>query len=170
MHPQPVTNADRTLRQLLVAQAAMIARARNGQADGWMYKSIEALVLAHGRFVDLSLTSPIACQNGRAHECFANAFRLAQDLDGATYVEGFALVDGLSLAFAHAWCIDQTGALLEPTWQPHGIAYLGIPFALPFTRKTIRQRNRYGILDAPELHWPLLRYGVPEHAKEPLPS
>lgn len=160
----PVTDHDKTLRAVLLDQARLIAQARNGGGASWQYKSIEALVLAHGRFVDLSLTTPLSYRNGQPRECFKNAYRLADSLSIA-YVEGFALTAGLSIPFAHAWCVDDDGALLEPTWLTIGIAYLGIPFSLPFTSKTIAQRNRYGVLDAPDLHWPLLQHGLPEGAK-----
>lgn len=164
MNRHPVTDYDQTLRAALTERALLIATARNSGSASWQYKSIEALVLAHGRFVDLSLTTLLSYRRGQPRECFKNAYRLADSLTIA-YVEGFALTAGLPFPVAHAWCVDDDGALLEPTWPSPGVAYLGIPFSLPFTSKTIAQRNRYGVLDAPDLRWPLLQHGLPEGAK-----
>lgn len=165
MTPCPATSNDQTLRQRVASRARTIGNLRRG-ADGWQYRSVEALVLAHGRFVNVSLTTAITYPRGRQRECFRNACLLAESA-GAVYVEGYALaqIDDGAFHVAHAWCIDSDGALLEPTWLQPGVAYLGVPLRLSFVKETILRRNRYGVLDAYDLGWPLLRDGLPNEAR-----
>lgn len=156
----PSTGPEQELRQTLAQFARMTGQSRS--ASGWQYLSIEALVLAHGRFTDAARSRPTP--RGRMRECFKNALDAAACVDDLTYVEGYALPHGLPLPILHAWCIDNAGALIEPTWNEPGAAYLGIPFALSFVFDTVCRRNRYGVLDAYELRWPLLQHGLPADA------
>lgn len=75
----------------------------------------------------------------RGH-CFQNAFELASaQPDELLYVEGFATTG--RWVHYHAWCIDQEGSVVDPTWRwSHGNdchrdhpkfgAYLGLIFSL----------------------------------------
>lgn len=157
---RPSTRPEKELRQALAEFARMTGQSR--RASGWRYLSIEALVLAHGRFADA--TRIRSDRRGRVRKCFKNALDAAASAGDLTYVEGYALPQSLPLPILHAWCIDDGGALVEPTWGEPGAAYLGIPLALPFVFDTVSRRNRYGVLDAPELRWPLLQHGLPADA------
>ena len=64
-----------------------------------------------------------------ARQCFANAGRLVLARQGWTYCEGFAVSDKLRIPVVHAWCLDASGNVVDPTWEtPESCSYLGIPY------------------------------------------
>lgn len=68
----------------------------------------------------------------RPGACFANGVAAvsrpqARDL---MYVEGYAYLAGIDVAFEHAWLEDEVGNVLETTWKSPAQAYFGIPMAL----------------------------------------
>jgi hypothetical protein len=78
--------------------------------------------------------------------CFANALTLVTDLDPTlTYVEGWANYGrnpvGEREWFAHAWCSDGAGRVVDPTWREEELAgclpreewgYLGVAMDTQF--------------------------------------
>ena len=59
--------------------------------------------------------------------CFRNAGVLATDKRNLNYCEGVArhaMTHGTWVA--HAWCVDNNGRLIDPTWEPEGLAYFGV--------------------------------------------
>jgi len=60
-------------------------------------------------------------------KCFRNAGQLAMGNDSYTYCEGVAEVTP-GFFIHHAWCLDSTGRVVDPTWQRDGIAnrYFGV--------------------------------------------
>lgn len=159
----PASLADQALREELQRMLDQAGRSFRGTAT-WRYRSFEAAVLAQGGYADL--TKPFAgpLLRGPLKACFQNAFEASQHRPDLTYCEGFAMIAEFPLAFHHAWVIDPSGALGEPTWMEPGIAYLGIPFAAPFVAKTMMNRDYYGLLDDHEHRFPLLREGFPDGA------
>ncbi|MEI6623515.1 MAG: hypothetical protein WCP28_16595 [Actinomycetes bacterium] len=68
-------------------------------------------------------------------QCFENAYDLACDDPAQTYVEGLACLT--TSVVVHAWCIDQGGLVVDPTWasldgDPCARRYLGIAYAPMF--------------------------------------
>lgn len=55
--------------------------------------------------------------------CYRNSLMLAMSRPGWKYVEGYAL--GI-IPTQHAWCVDEEGRVVEPTWKQSGSAYFGI--------------------------------------------
>lgn len=60
---------------------------------------------------------------GADGECFENAARLAAET-GLRYFEGLAVCARNPEALHHAWCVDEDGEVVDPTWTD-GVVYLG---------------------------------------------
>lgn len=104
-------------------------RVPQGHRDAWVHRSLEELLLEHGR---LFVPAPLGNGYRRLPErqCYANAFLMASVREELTYVEGYAVCDfgdGDWLPLQHAWCVTADGTVVDPTWPTPGVAYLGIP-------------------------------------------
>jgi hypothetical protein len=133
----------------------------NGSRPG-LYVSVEEVVLAHGRwFAPAPLASGLA--RGPARQCYANAKRLSRS--GLFYVEGFASL-GLGLVLPHAWCVDSSGMVQDPTWPDgDGAAYLGIPLTSDYVAAVGAQPIEHSILhDGHRNDFAVLRKGLPSGA------
>lgn len=60
-------------------------------------------------------------------QCFGNCQLLAVDR-GWSYVEGYAVAED-GFAVHHAWCGDEVGRAIDPTWEKPGVAYFGVAFS-----------------------------------------
>lgn len=63
--------------------------------------------------------------------CFSNCFDLTAMHNDLTYCEGFVHQSGLPINIHHAWCLDATGVVIEPTLidRPYETrTYFGIRF------------------------------------------
>ena len=86
--------------------------------------------------------------------CFKNAFNLLTVRDDLTYVEGYAF---WFLPVLHAWCVDAAGNVVDPTWDdPQDRRYFGVPFDRDFVFATAKERERYGVIENPEMNFPLI--------------
>ncbi|WP_436501704.1 hypothetical protein [Actinokineospora sp. HUAS TT18] len=141
-----------------------VNRALSGTA-GWMFSCVEDLVLNCGFWgVPASLPGGHGC--GPGGQCYANASRYSE-VYGATYVEGYSLTHS-GLVYAHAWCVDDQGAVHDPTWSDGaGLAYLGILFSADYARSVEIQPHRTLLHDA-HLDWRILRHGFPPAAINPV--
>jgi hypothetical protein len=80
--------------------------------------------------------------------CFKNAFRLAMQRPEFTYVEGYAMS---VVPMHHAWCVDRTGRVVDPTWRcnehvTHDI-YWGVAFNFDYVLDAVAINGVYGLLD-----------------------
>lgn len=87
---------------------------------------------------------------GVAQECFKNATDRALAYENLTYVEGYVTIYGVPIS--HAWLIDKTGLVLEPTLRPNDAVgrigeYFGIPFDTNYVLKAAVKNKVYGLLD-----------------------
>jgi len=82
-------------------------------------------LLEHGRAFAPS-PRPKGYRQMKQKACFRNAGVLA-DKRGLTYCEGVAR-DAMTHGgwVAHAWCVDSNDRLIDPTWDPEGVAYFGV--------------------------------------------
>jgi hypothetical protein len=73
--------------------------------------------------------------------CFGNAFRRAHE-HGWRYCEGLAVSRTINIEIHHAWCLDDTGRVVETTWRDLGTRYLGAAFELrDVARQHLRSAN-----------------------------
>ena len=86
-----------------------------------------------------------AGKRGRAHECYANAGRLALSNPTKTYVEGYVVVHGIPIE--HAWVVDEEGKVQDPTITgPKGIGgYFGVPIKREYLNRQIADTQVWGL-------------------------
>lgn len=83
---------------------------------------------------------------GQAKKCYANAWDLAMGNPlEYTYVEGFAVPEGIGIPLEHAWVIDRQGFVVDNTWDG-GVEYFGIPMKLSAVTEIIMEKETYGVL------------------------
>lgn len=119
--------------------------------DDLAYSSIEAFVLERGQSWT-HVAMPKGIYLGAEKECFSNAYQMA-DGRGLRYVEGYAL---RVIPVHHAWCVDASGTVVDPTWKYGGVAYFGMEFDLPTVRAARTDHNVSVLADWPH-GFPLLR-------------
>ncbi|MFD6334241.1 hypothetical protein ACFWGI_32300 [Streptomyces niveus] len=124
---------------------------------GWEYRSVYELVAAHGRWFTPAVL-PAQVRPLPERDCFVNASATEREYSHLAYTEGFAVAAGSPVPTAHAWCTDEDGHVIDPTWsEVGGSAYLGI--VLPPNLRPCESRNG-GVLEAPDSLFPLLRNGL----------
>lgn len=120
--------------------------------DGLVYRGPADFVLREGRVYRPAALPAGVVQHPPRH-CFANAIHLAIE-HGFDYVEGFAL-SVFGQAVHHAW--NARGArLVDATWRPMGLAYLGVVFGVE-RADDCTWNGDATVLDDYARGWPLLR-------------
>ncbi len=110
------------------------------------YCCFEEFVLEHGQPFTL-IEPPKGLRRGRMGECFSNTWEYVGAKKGTTYVEGIGAMDGLT--FVHAWAVDRSGRVIDPTWKYHPkIEYFGIPFEWRFVNRSMSDSQQFGLLYA----------------------
>jgi len=128
-----------------------------GRPDNWSYSCVEDWVLKNGRhWTPAPLPKDVELMTIK--ECFKNAALLALERPDLTYVEGFATI-GL-VPVLHAWCVDDEGRVIDPTWPEGGIEYYGVPFDRRWLIRELAKVKYYGFIDDYRRGFPLLRRGV----------
>ena len=92
-------------------------------------------------------------RRGKRKMCFQNAWNYALSHDDLMYAEGFAGASGVGLVH-HAWCIDDAGRVVEPTWREtdhasHPVGewfYTGIPFETAWLARLTTEQDYFGVL------------------------
>jgi hypothetical protein len=97
---------------------------------------------------------PVGVSRGTPKECYQNATLLALGNRKLTYCEGFAIGKG-SIPMEHAWNLKDD-KVLDVTWG-EGAAYIGIPFKTDYLRAALDKASVYGLINAYENDWPLLK-------------
>lgn len=94
-------------------------------------------------------------------ECFRNAAMIALRPKNRRFIycEGYAM--GI-VPTAHAWLIDDAGQTFDPTWSTGGEEYFGIAINRSYLLNVIRASDHYGVIDQPELGFPILKAHVRE--------
>ena len=88
---------------------------------------------------------PGGYRQGAPQLCFGNAYELACEHDGLTYVEGYA--QSAYLATAHAWVVDAKGRVIDNTWkEPERRAYFGVAFSTEFLCEEIMNQEHHGLI------------------------
>ena len=157
-------NLDRLL-EILTRQADLIDRL-NTRTDLY-YKSAYRLVLDCGKpFTNRIVPSPF---RGQPQVCYKNCFDVLWKQD-YHYCEGYAIDDGLDLAIAHAWLVNNAGEVVDPTWTDDagGATYFGVVFDSEYVFEVGKITKNYGILEINYPNWRKLVFeGLPPHALDP---
>jgi len=138
------------LEQLVAARKLFLKDQDNGR--GWPYLCVEDFVLRNGRYMGNMSPLPNGVRRGSLGNCFKNAFELALEKNW-TYCEGYAVA---VIPISHAWVLDDKGNVIDPTWK-EGTDYFGVEIPLSYATKTILRREAYGVIDAWEIGYPLLK-------------
>jgi hypothetical protein len=151
------------LLDTMVQMDAMSSRNRPQEelAHGSMYE----LILENGRFFTPPQGPgvPEDVRAGPKKECYRNT---ANNVSGEyAYTEGYASVEGLPLAFEHAWLTTKDGRVINPTWTDgRGTAYFGVPLNNRWMWRKVSDSGTWGVLhnyaNAPDL----LERGLPPEA------
>ena len=101
---------------------------------------------------------------GRPRECFRNAATLAlRKPDLYVYVEGYAVNRWVAMhTVAHAWCVGSDNLVVDRTWD-EGTEYFGVPFRHDYLSRVLKARRDYGLIDNPEMDFPLVTGAHPVH-------
>ncbi len=85
----------------------------------------------------------------RAKECFRNATLTA--LGGSMdYCEGYAIRPMLGIPIHHAWCVDASGAVIDPTWDDaEECFYLGVSVEANRAASICARTGFYGLFTGP---------------------
>lgn len=116
--------------------------------EGWLYPSVEAFLLAHGRLWTPPV-GPYVGRPGKKNECFNNALNRLVGDDDMTYCEGYAR--GV-IPVLHAWLVDSDGQVIDPTWtgtcgRPSpGVEYYGVAFERTYVMETAIRSGVGGVL------------------------
>jgi hypothetical protein len=117
------------------------ARSRGRRWDKLVFACVEEYLVRYGVFMTPALL-PLGVRPMPLSQCYENAFRLASRTKAFHYVEGIAL--GI-MPLHHAWCVDQDGNVIDPTWairdqgdKPYGQAYFGVELSLDEVRRSRR--------------------------------
>lgn len=125
------------LRQYLEDRAAVIRQIRSNL--GWKYAGVEDIVLSYG--VEMSaIPLPVNVPPGRQKTCYHTCQSISFSRKDLTYVEGYALSAEVPFAAEHAWLINTNGEVIDPTWNPPGLAYLGIPLKTKWLKSILDSR------------------------------
>ena len=116
-----------------------------GRTD-WKYRGFEELVLECGRVMEPK-PLPKNIKQCQPSFCYANCQRLVLKNRSLTYVEGYAMAEGVSIPLHHAWLLDANGYVIDPTWETPGCCYLGIPLATSWVKSIWNSRKQKGRTD-----------------------
>lgn len=88
----------------------------------------------------------LAATLGQSGWCFKNAFDLTVQSTHLAYAEGWALSTH-GLPVQHAWCVTETGEVVETTWPEVGLSYFGIPFEKKSLVRYTLKTKVYGVFN-----------------------
>lgn len=138
---------------------AILAAFLEAQREAWTrtglaYRGPADFVLRHGEWFEPRELPP-EYEPGAPRACYGNAIIAAVRWDLA-YVEGWALTPVLPLPVQHAWNADAAGGVVDTTWPPGGLAYLGCRFAVERADDCTWEGDQ-NVLDDWRRGWPLLK-------------
>ncbi len=112
------------------------------------FNSCEEFVLEYGQDFDVGFCNPSIPK-----ACFHNASSYVLKNRNTTYVEGYILHQ---IPIAHALAVDSSNKVVETTLEKLAVEYFGVKFNLDYILHVAILRGYYGILDCPDIHFPLL--------------
>lgn len=113
--------------------------------DVRLFSALDLFVLEHGK-VWMPKALPDDVERGPSKLCFTNATKLTLARSDLRYCEGLAFSIGFPMH--HAWCVDEDGGVVDPTWSdPQDASYLGVTFPVETLIDWTRRNGVYGLLD-----------------------
>lgn len=154
------TPEDKHLHGMLDSMAKGLGQLMGERNKDRRFPCSEAQVLGQGRFFKAQ-PLPREYKRGEMKACYMNAAKLALDNPELTYVEGYGTTKKIQfLPFAHAWCVDKHGNVIDPTWTD-GVAYCGVPVTTDFLRRQLLATKMYGILSGAGVNR-FVKEGIPD--------
>ncbi|MFC9233617.1 hypothetical protein ACFTZI_32460 [Streptomyces decoyicus] len=146
----------------------------NQRRDGWVYATLDALLLDKGRLFRPSPWPDGGDPPGEPGRCFVESvsWAWAAAAGDLAYVEGYALAPGDVFAEPHAWCAAVDGAARDVTWRRPGTAYLGLPVRAEVAKDLMAEQfgpllhGAEGLISPLAERW--MRTGVPEDLLVPV--
>lgn len=136
----------------------------------WKYGGFEELVLDCGTLMKAK-PLPATMKHGFLQQCYCNCQELAFERKSLTYVEGYGLAPQVSIPVAHAWLLTAEGDVIDPTWNPPGTVYLGVPLSTKWVKSFLESRiqktniQNFSIFEGNYLEeYSLLKHGIPPAA------
>jgi hypothetical protein len=151
-----ITEAEASLRSYMEESLRTRFNTSPCKPTAWFYYGFYDFVLREGRFfTPRPQLGDIRC--GAAGEPFLNSLRNASAKQ-LTYVEGYAVTESSSTPVLHAWNSGGDGFVVDTTWHPVGVAYLGVVIPNTLVYASTDEEGRIGSsIDNWRRHWPLLQ-------------
>lgn len=104
---------------------------------------------------------------GQARQCFRNCTKGVLKYENLIYCEGYAINQIFPHQTHHAWLVNESGEVIDPTWDNKDgdqNAYFGIAFSLDFVCNILGQTKHYGVLTNERVLRNFLKDGLPENS------
>lgn len=99
-------------------------------------------LLRYGQGFRSSGVKPAWLRPGRKRDCFNNAATVAHARSDVFYTEGYALEPRLPIPIQHAWLVDASGEVIDPTWEnAKDNVYFGIAFDRDFVVELLKKNE-----------------------------
>lgn len=111
--------------------------------------TLEGWLIEHGAQEFAWQPRPDGFERMTPNECFRNAYLLASDDNRLSYYEGFAVTTSLPVHVHHAWCANEDGHLIEPTFPDdvyEKTTYFGVNIPTKVLREIIVESETYSVL------------------------
>lgn len=137
-----------------------VARKTGSWFKSTKLSSPAGLVLKHGCVMGPRTGEPVP--EGRIKECFANAQKMVLANFDLVYCEGWASTQEVFFPTLHAWCLDKSGRVVDPTWTKRRYArepsYFGVEISTDYMLKTMmRTSTHLPIIDNYGEGYPILK-------------
>lgn len=143
-----------SIRVYLQATTQLIATCSRNPVGKDGYLSLDHFVLKNGANMPAQFGPKVPVMTQK--ECYRNSFIMANRYQGELiYCEGIATTGILPVY--HAWCINHSGQIVDPTWQQKGTEYYGMAIRTAYLVTSIKSQTHYGLIDNPMQKWPMLR-------------
>lgn len=157
-----------SLKFFLEAQATIIRKIHS--KPDWKYEAFEELVLDCGILMKAK-PLPRNIKHGSPKQCYWNCQELVFKRKNLTYVEGYAIAPQVPIPVSHAWLLTPEAYVIDPTWNPPGVVYLGIPLSTNWVKSFLKSREQttntqnLSIFEGNYLEeYSLLKNGLPPNA------
>ena len=139
---------------------AMVVERSRCQVGPWSNSpDLAQWLLEHGReFSWNPQKSDRKLNLGRDGECYSRSQYQAVWQPRLRYVEGVASSNDLALPINHAWCVESSGRVVDPTWSQRSgnRRYFGVVFRTEYVEQFLRERKtNQAILLWDEQGWPV---------------